>query len=223
MKRTIVLSACLLAGMSSVAGAQDHRWEFGATGGYTLSDGVSGQAILAGDGNIYDTIGPKDSASFGLSLGYFVNETTEVSFEFNRQASTLEVSGTRTREIGDMNVDGYHGVFTYHFGESDAAVRPYLSLGLGATTISNISFIDVSGRAREINGETRFAGNLGLGLKMYPNNGKFGLKLGAKWTPTYIKSDPGGYWCDPYWGCYVVGNAQYMNQFEFAGGVSLRF
>ena len=41
--------------------------------------------------------------------------------------------------------------------------------------------------------------------------------------PTYIKSDAEGYWCDPYWGCYVVGDAQYANQFEFSAGISLRF
>jgi len=39
----------------------------------------------------------------------------------------------------------------------------------------------------------------------------------------YIKSDAEGYWCDPYWGCYVVGDAQYSNQFGFSGGITLRF
>ena len=40
---------------------------------------------------------------------------------------------------------------------------------------------------------------------------------------TYIKSNPAGYWCDPYFGCWAVGDAQYSNQLEFAGGVTLRF
>jgi hypothetical protein len=43
------------------------------------------------------------------------------------------------------------------------------------------------------------------------------------WTPTYIKSDAEGWWCDPYWGCYTVGSAQYSNQFQLAGGITLRF
>ena len=30
-------------------------------------------------------------------------------------------------------------------------------------------------------------------------------------------------WCDPYWGCYTVGDAQYSNQWELSGGVTLRF
>jgi hypothetical protein len=59
-------------------------------------------------------------------------------------------------------------------------------------------------------------------VKLYPGR-TVGIKLGARWTPTYIKSDSEGWWCDPYWGCYVVGNAQYSNQFEFGGGLTLRF
>jgi hypothetical protein len=57
---------------------------------------------------------------------------------------------------------------------------------------------------------------------MYPGS-NVGILLEGRWTPTYIKSDSEGWWCDPYWGCYVVGNAQYSNQWEVAGGITLRF
>jgi len=36
-------------------------------------------------------------------------------------------------------------------------------------------------------------------------------------------TDSAGYWCDPYWGCAVVGNAQFSNQFELSAGLTLRF
>ena len=49
-----------------------------------------------------------------------------------------------------------------------------------------------------------------------------GFRVGMRWTPTYIKTDPGGYWCG-YWGCYSTGNPQYANQFDFSGGVTIRF
>ena len=51
-------------------------------------------------------------------------------------------------------------------------------------------------------------------MKFYGTS-KVGARVGVPWTPTYIKSEAAGYWCDPYWGCYLVGNAQYSNQFEF--------
>ena len=50
-----------------------------------------------------------------------------------------------------------------------------------------------------------------------------GIRLEGRWTPTYIKSDPEGYWCDPYWGCYTVAEAEFSNQFELSGGIIIRF
>ena len=74
----------------------------------------------------------------------------------------------------------------------------------------------------ETGGETQFSTTWGAGVKLFPAP-NFGVRFGMQWTPTYIKSDPGGYWCDPYWGCYMVGDAQYSHQFQFNGGVTFRF
>ena len=61
----------------------------------------------------------------------------------------------------------------------------------------------------------------GGGVKIY--RGRVGARLEGRITPTYIKSDPGSWWCDPYWGCYVVEHVQVPNQIEFSGGVTFRF
>ena len=58
-------------------------------------------------------------------------------------------------------------------------------------------------------------------MKAYANP-RVGFSMTARFTPAYIKSDPAGYWCG-FYGCYVVGDAQYSNQFEISGGLSLRF
>jgi len=79
-----------------------------------------------------------------------------------------------------------------------------------------------AGQQGEIGGNAKFSGTFGAGLKLYPGR-HAGVRLQARWTPTYIKSDSEGYWCDPYWGCYTVGNAQYSNQFELTGGITLHF
>lgn len=52
-----------------------------------------------------------------------------------------------------------------------------------------------------------------------------GFRLGGRWTPTYINSNPEGIWCSPYWafGCWVVNEANYSHQFQFDGGVILTF
>jgi hypothetical protein len=93
--------------------------------------------------------------------------------------------------------------------------------GAGATHYGKVPF-SVGNFAGETGGETQFSTTWGLGVKLYPGP-KVGINLLARWTPTYIKSDAEGWWCDPYWGCYVVGDSQYSNQFEFSGGIVFRF
>jgi hypothetical protein len=219
-KVLVVMTVLTLA--ASASRAQDHKAEIGAVAGWTFSDGVSGNAVRAGDGKIYDRIDPKDSASFGLDIGFFVNENLEVGGLFSQQMSKMVLGGTAERELGDWSIQNYHGIFTYNFGDSDAKARPYFFGGLGATHYGSIGFTTVAGAAKTTGGETQFSTTWGAGVKIYPGKNA-GLKLGVRWTPTYIKSDAAGWWCDPYWGCYMVGNAQYSNQFEFSGGVTFRF
>ena len=219
--RTLALTAaCALLGGSGWA--QDQRFEVALGAGWTLSDGVSGQNVLAADGNLYNEIGPKDSFSWNISVGYFFTEQWELEFLYDAQPSTLEVSGSRTTEVGDFTIRNYHGIASYHFGEADATTRPFVFFGAGATSYPGVEFTRLNGQIAETDGNTKFSGTAGLGVKVYPSTNA-GLRLQARWTPTYITSDATGYWCDPYWGCYTVGDAQYANQFEVGGGFVLRF
>jgi opacity protein-like surface antigen len=214
-----VASLAVLA--AATASAQDYRVEVGGNVGWTMSDGVSFDGIAV-NGNVFNEIGPKDGMSYGLDLGVFANEQIQVEFLWSRQDSKLLAAGTTELEITDLSVDNFMGNIVYHFGDSASRVRPYLFGGLGATSYGSLSFRGLNGQQRDIDGETKFATNWGGGVKLYPSE-RLGLKLGVRWTPTYIKTDPTGYWCDPYWGCFTVGDAQYSNQFEFAGGLFFRF
>jgi opacity protein-like surface antigen len=94
--------------------------------------------------------------------------------------------------------------------------------GLGMTRYGDVSWTQTGGVQKSVEGNSQFSTTWGAGLKVNasPN---VGMKFGIQWTPTYIKSDAAGWWCDPWWGCYVIGDAQYSNQFEFVGGISFRF
>jgi hypothetical protein len=85
-----------------------------------------------------------------------------------------------------------------------------------------VDFVTVGGESRKTTGETQFSTTWGVGVKFLPSP-HVGVKVGASFTPTYIKSDPGGWWCDPYWGCYLTGSPQYSNQLSLNGGVVFRF
>jgi hypothetical protein len=221
MARRLLAIAALIT-LVSASSAYAQRVEVSGIFGWTLSDGVTGQAVLAADGNIYDAVDVKDSASWGFSFGVNATENFEVGFLYGQQMSTAAVEGTRTRELGDLKVNTYHPYIAYNAGPSDAKIRPFIMLGMGATNYGPVSFTQANGTVRETSGETQFSTTWGAGVKVFasPN---VGLRVGAQWTPTYIKSDAAGWWCDPYWGCYLVGDAQYSNQFQFNGGITFRF
>ena len=167
MLRRFALMVSVVACAGS-ASAQDSRIEIGVNLGWTLSDGVSFQPLLAGDGNIYDSIGPTDGFSWGLNLGYHATPNVEVGLLFDRQSSTLDVAGTNTRSIGDMNVDNYHGYATYSFGDEDATVRPYVMAGLGFTNYGSVGYT-VGDFTGETEGNAQFSTTWGAGLKFNPS------------------------------------------------------
>jgi hypothetical protein len=212
MIRKTMVVAGLLALAATTVQAQDPRVELSGTAGWTFSDGVNVGAI--DDSPI--EVGPKDAFSWGARLGFNVSPNIELGFLFASQSTDLEATGIINRTI-PQTVYNYHGYVAYNFGDSDATVRPYFLGGLGATQFGSLDTA-----AGQIGGETQFSTTWALGLKMFPSP-KFGLRLETRWTPTYIKTDPEGYWCDPYWGCYTVGDAEYANQFELSGGIIIRF
>lgn len=216
----LILLGVLLVGAS--AWAQDNpRAEVSLTVGWTFSDGVSGDARLGPDGNFYDRVDPKDGFDWGFTGEACVGPNTEFGFRFDRQQSKLEVGGNTTTEIGDMNVDNYHGIFSYNFGHPDATARPFVFGGIGATHYGAVDFT-FAGAARSINSQTKASLVWGGGLKLHASK-NVGVRLEASWVPTYIKSDAEGWFCDPFWGCYLVGDAQYSNQFRMGGGINFRF
>lgn len=221
MFRKVVWQAALILLVAAAPVIAQPRVEVSGLIGWTFSDGVTGDPVLAGDGNIYDEIDVADSFSWGFGVGVLATDNVEVGFMFGRQESRLDVKGTNTVEVGDMPVSTYHGYFAYNFGTADSPVRPYVLGGLGATTFGGVDFA-VGGIAGRTESDTQFSTTWGAGVKFFPAPGA-GIRVGVRWTPTYIKSDAAGWWCDPFWGCYVVGDAQYSNQFEFNGGVTVRF
>jgi len=223
MIRKTILATMVVALAAVTATAQDKRVEISGTYGWTFSDGVTsaGGGIRVPGVGTFDRVDPKDSASWGLRLGFMVNDNSEIGFLYNQQSTELDIGGTSTVKLGDMSVHNYHGYYAYNAGDMDSKTRPYFLFGLGATQFGTIS-VTRAGTTRDIGGNTKFSGTAGLGLKLFPSP-KFGIRMEGRWTPTYIKSDATGWWCDPYWGCYVTEKAQYSNQFELSGGVVIRF
>jgi opacity protein-like surface antigen len=222
-----------IAGMVLTAplAAQDKRVEASFLVGWTFSDGVSTDdsvPIFGEDGQPYNRVDPKDSFKWGFTAGFLATPNVEVGFQYGQQGSKLEASGevfgTPTRELGDMKVTTYHGYFNYNFLEEDSPIRPYAMFGMGATNFGSVDLNTAAFGQVSTASETQFSTTWGAGVKFFPNP-SFGIRAGVQWTPTYIKTDSEGWWCSPYyWGaCWVVGDAQYSNQWDLGGGVIFRF
>src|SRR5215204_3032343 len=196
MLNRIIVSAVwliVLAG-ATPALAQDPRVEVSAVFGWNFSDGVSGDAVRALDGNVYDRVDPKDSGSFGLSAGILATEHAEVGFIYARQFSTLVAGGTAETEIGDLAITTYHGYYAYNFGDPSNRVRPFLLGGMGATHFGSVDFAS-GGRIGTTGSETQLSFTWGGGVKVFPAP-HVGLRLEGRWTPTSVKSDAAGWFCD---------------------------
>ena len=218
MRRLVCVLALVLA-VSPLA-AQSGRFELAPLVGYSLSDGFNtGTITVPSTGRAYDGVSFKDGLSFGASLGYYVNPVTEIEFMWTRQQSTLQgerVSGGKD-DFMDVAIDNYHANFVYNMYNDRKSLRPYFLFGLGATV-----FYPGDYKGASPDNQAYFSGKLGMGVKAKMRN-NLGLKLQIDWTPTYIYSTNDGYWCDPYWGCWTVGDAEYVNQFGFTAALNWRF
>jgi opacity protein-like surface antigen len=215
---TIFTAAWALA--AAPAWAQQ-RVEASFNVGYSASEGITSDQVPR-LGQLYDTLAVDSGASVNFTVGFFVAEQAEVEFLWARQNSRLEADGPAGKlPVSELALYNYMGDFVYHLGRHDSKVRPYVFGGIGATQYSFGTNL-LAGSTGSIPGDTRFSTNWGGGVKvsLSPN---IGAKIGVRWTPTYINSTSSGIWCDPFYGCWPLADAQYSNQFETSFGVNIRF
>lgn len=223
VRRIAILSAgiwTLLMVTAVPASAQ--RVEASISVGYTLAEGISveDRELLAA---FYDRIEVNSGASITATVGGLLTPRVGLEFQYAHQGSKLTAEGLAGKQtISDMSIDNYHGSIVYNFAASDQMIVPFMFIGAGATYYNpGTSQIPGTGQ-REIDGNTQFSTTWGAGVKLYFNQ-NVGAKFTARWTPTYIKSDAEGYWCDPFYGCWVLGDPDYSHQFDLAGGLTFRF
>lgn len=207
MKRTKILFVVLLIAVVSKA-AEAQQFEFMSFAGVR----TGGHFSVSGEGIVNFSF--KDELTYGLTLGIVTRSNLQVEFMWSREDSLLRASllGGTEVELFDVHVDQYHVSLLILLKNGISKFQPYLLVGLGAT------YFDPE---PDISGETRFSWSVGGGLKMMFRE-VIGLRLQAKWSPTYINTN-NYLFCD-YWGyCAVIPLNQYMDQGEFIAGLFFRF
>lgn len=148
------------------------------------------------------------SFTWGAQFGVFFGPHMGVEVSWIQQETRLRLATTAgSASPFDIDAGQLHGNFIYQFAEEDARVRPYVLAGLGATFF----------RSAELQSETKLSFALGGGAKIFLQE-HIGIKLQAKYNPTRLGGDSAGDFCDPFGFCQGT-----LNQFEFGGGLILRF
>jgi len=208
MNRKILLGFALLPLLGAGGAQADAKFEFAPFVGYR-----SGDKIDDLNRPLVKELETDDGYSWGVLFDVNFGENVQLEFLFSRQETDLEekfVAGGGSR-LTDIDIDNYHVGGVYRFGDELDDVRPFVSFYLGATNF----------RPAGLSSENKFSFSFGGGVKFYFAE-RLGLMLMGRWTPTYINSSAGGYFCDPF-GCWVVTDSQYFDQFEATVGVIIRF
>jgi opacity protein-like surface antigen len=208
--KTVLLSALICFVFLPSALAQ--RIEIGGFVGGQLNGGLDLSTSL------FRRIDVHNSMNYGVTAGYLFGEHFGLEFQWNHTAADTfaqPVAGGSDIKAFTLDQNQYMGNFLFHFTGEESALRPFAFFGLGASSLSP--------NRTGVSGATRFAFSLGAGAK-YNLSKHFGLRGQLKYSPTYLTTTDGGYWCDPFWGgCWVVGNNHYLNEFDITGGVTFRF
>src|SRR4026207_2425824 len=75
--RQLVLVLAVVAASLVATPAFAQRGGASVLVGWTFSDGVTGDSILAGDGNRYDRVDPKDSFKWGFDVGGYTSDNVQ--------------------------------------------------------------------------------------------------------------------------------------------------
>jgi outer membrane protein W len=163
----------------------------------------------------------QDGLAYGLALGYRVSPYFTLEAMWSRSDSSITaLSGATEATLTDISTDQWHANFIYYFSGDEGMACPYLLFALGATVLNPKPF-EFETKTYDPSSESRFTGALGAGIQVNASQ-KVGVRAQVKYCPTYINSSS-EIWVD-WWGqAWVVPVSNYMNQWEFTGGLTFRF
>ena len=157
----------------------------------------------------------ESNPAYGVALNHGVHDNIQVEFQWSRQDTHVNgrsrSDDTSTRLFGAY-VDQYHANFLFHPADEGSRTQPFAIFGLGASSFNP--------RA-PVSSRTQFSFELGAGIKHFftPH---LGLRLEAKWTPTYIRSNE-EWFCNSFGECYSISDPVYAQQGEVSSGIIVRF
>ena len=196
MRRLLAVAFVLLA-----APAWAQRTEFTLQAGYTTPGNIEQKTLSIQELEI------KGGFAWGFAATHFFSPRLGAELSWVQQETGVSLStSSGSATLFDMKLAQLHGGLVYQFGSEEARLKPFVSVGLGASFLS----------ARDMDGETKLSIGLGAGLRWLPRK-SIGARFQARYNPTYLNDSSSDY-CDPFGFCQ-----SWLHQFELTGGVVLRF
>ena len=150
-------------------------------------------------------------SSYGMAIGFRLNEENLVEFRWSRQDTRLHLDDGTPASNTRALLDQFHGDFTHEYilDEWPGWARPFVMASIGATHVAG-------GTSSSF---TRFSFGLGGGIKVHFNR-HLGLRLQGQWLPLVVNPQVtvicGG-------GCIVHLTSALVSQGEVAVGPVFRF
>ena len=154
-----------------------------------------------------------ESMNYGVTFGLNATDNVGLEFMWSRQPTQVQgrlATGLNPRKV-DLDLDQFHGNLVFTFRDVEAKLRPFAFGGVGTTRFAGPKQTDF-----------RLSFAVGGGVKYFFNQ-HMGVRLQARYAPTYLYSTADGAWCDWYGFCYISENGHYLQQFDLTGGWIFRF
>lgn len=155
----------------------------------------------------------KDNISYGVILGKRTPGNSAVELQWTHFQGDVEATFNNNTVVtaGPLKRDDILLNGTWYAYRA-STLLPYFTGGLGCSIFSSEGTSTTG----------RFAWNLGVGLRKEISD-RFALRVGGNWTPVWITTGT-GIWCEPYFPyyCYSAGTGESYDQFEVAGGLTIK-
>ena len=214
--RVIVFVLVSLLGLSASVPAKAQyyneyqKWEVAPFVGYETGGSYPITSSLT-----VDKLRINSGASYGTFVDYSLTDNTQAEFMWSRNNTTFSAHDFTTNTYSkafDSDFDQFTFGFLYKFRSSEAKLRPFARGGIGFAHEANDD-----GQPNH----TLLAFALGTGVK-YEWTKHIGLRGDLSWMPSRANSTPGTV-CDPFFGCFQQNQSNYLQRFNFTGGISFRF
>ena len=214
-----LFTSALLVVLASPALVQARDLELTAFGGYNLGGSID---VREDQTNKFYT---QDSPSVGAALTWQRSDSHAFELYWAYRPTHIEArdpgtTGSEREEFMDLKVHDFLANFLFMPAYREGNVTPFLLLGLGVTYFDPGDVETVAGTVSP-DGMSKFSWGIGAGFKAQ-GEGRLGLRAQARYHSTYVNDESDGTWCDPWYGCYETVDTNWLDEWEFQGGLILK-